>query len=252
MDKKIGNRNAGFSPVSRKVEISIRLMAMLTILFLASALLQSCSSNLPVDSIPATQTDITGDPTNLPKNAEKCGGSPEQYVCTGLHDYTITLTNVPKDVTPYLLPISPDTESQLRNLPRDGVGCVVSIAGNLVFYDSGNKLYTSFSEPVTLKLQYTDHEQNFFTLFNNPKAVPALQQAGYDDQLIECMSNLQKNGIDHIELVPVYLYTPMIAAYSDIHIWKPFQNFSIDETGKIMKIEFLYWGDRQIGGGTRP
>jgi hypothetical protein len=52
------------------------------------------------------------------------------------------------------------------------------------------------------------------------------------------------------DIVPIYLYTPEFD--TNIHIWKPFQNFTIDKANNEMTIEFLYWGDQQAGGGTRP
>ena len=256
MDKKIGNPNAGFSPVSRKVKIPIRLIAVSAILLSVLVLLQSCSPTAQPDGTPSPQPDIPSDPTSRPENAVMCG-NPGEYVCTGLHDYTITLTNVPGDVAPYLLPISADEESQLRDAPKDGVGCVVSIAGNLVFYDNNNKLFTSFPDPVTLELHYTDNDEQFRTIFNKKVEstnimTESLIGSQYDDKLVNCAGNLKANGVDKIELVPIYLYTPMIDGYSGIHIWKPFQNFSINEVDKTMTIEFLYWGDQQVGGGTRP
>ncbi|HLO16804.1 MAG TPA: hypothetical protein VK206_18365, partial [Anaerolineales bacterium] len=150
--------------------------------------------------------------------------------------YEITLSNVPENVTPRLLKI--DNDKELRDYEKDGTKEIVFIAGNLVFSDAnGDTLVTSFNSPVRLTFSYTaEAEQRFID---------------YRNTLVERGVVASK---DEVKLIPIYLYTH---TYEDkerpeLHIWKPFQNFLVDEANRTMTIEFLFWGDQQVGGGTRP
>ena len=145
-------------------------------------------------------------------------------------DYEITLSNVPGNVTPKLLDI--DNEDELRNYDKDGAGEILFIAGNLVFYEgTSDNLATNFPSPIRLTFKYTaDDEQKFFAY---RKTITGQE----------------------VKLIPIYLYSythDEDKERPEIHIWKPFQNFQIDEANRTMTIEFLFWGDQQVGGGTRP
>jgi len=146
-------------------------------------------------------------------------------------EYKITLSNVPENVTPALLKI--DDREKLRYLDKDGVGEIISIAGNLVFYDNNNKLVTSFPSVISLTFNYTDDDEQ---------------------KLMERKKALIREGIiaenEDVKLIPVYLYS--YTEKPEINIWKPFQNFSIDKVNRTMTIEFLFWGDQPIGPSTKP
>jgi hypothetical protein len=207
---------------------------MLTVIVIALILL-SCwllrgDRRLPSIPKPTVAKDCT---------SEENSGS---FTCKDKAEYTISLANVPEGVTPRMLQVSAIEEERLRSLPTDGT-CVVSIAGNLVFYDNGDNLVTSFPEPITLTLNYTTQDalllqpdiNKFFKVSANPKVK-------------ECLDSNSVAKVDNI--VPIYLYAP--AFDTTIQIWKPFQNYTINEDDKTMTVEFLNWGDRQIGGGTKP
>jgi hypothetical protein len=180
-------------------------------------------------------------------NAQDCDSGLEEgeFTCSDRPGYQMVLNNVPSEVTPGLLPISDEEEAELREYPTDGVGCVVSIAGNLVFYEkeNNNNPVTSFFEPVRLIINYTNNDASILqTDINN------FLENNSNSELAQC---LQAKSISTVEdIVPIYLYTPEFD--TNIHIWKPFQNFTIDKANNEMTIEFLYWGDQQAGGGTRP
>lgn len=146
-------------------------------------------------------------------------------------EYTITLGNVADDITTSLLKI--DDRDASRNLDKDGIGEVLFIAGNLVFNDNTNALVTSFSSPISLTVNYTDQDEQ-----RRLERQQALRKEG----------KLAEN--EEVQLIPVYLYSH--TEQPEINIWKPFQNFSIDKVNKTMTIEFLFWGDQQVGGGTKP
>jgi hypothetical protein len=118
-------------------------------------------------------------------------------------------------------------------LDKDGVGEVLFIAGNLVFYDNKNELVTSFPSPISLTVNYTDEDEQ-----RRIERQKALRREG----------KLAEN--EEVQLIPVYLYS--YTEKPEMNIWKPFQNFSIDKINKTMTIEFLFWGDQQVGGGTKP
>jgi hypothetical protein len=148
-------------------------------------------------------------------------------------DYKIILSNIPKGVSPKLLKIE-DRES-LREYNKDGVGEILSIAGNLVFYDDNikDKLVTSFASPVRLTFNYTEEDKK-----NLAARKAALIKQGF------------LRETEDVELIPAYLYS-----YADgpiNNIWKPFQNFRIDKANQTMTIEFLFWGDQPIGPSTKP
>ena len=159
-------------------------------------------------------------PGTLPSDAVACDVEGGGFNCSGLLEHKITLANVPPGVTPYLLPISSGDESKFNGLPKDGFQCVISIAGNLAFYDKGGKMVKSFASPVAMQISYTGNDV---------------------EKLPGC-----KSGLTEADLVPVYLYLP--DADARVSIWKPFQNYSMD--GNTATIEFQFWGDPPFGWGS--
>ncbi len=165
------------------------------------------------------------DGQNLPANAKPCSGNAGSFTCDEnmLSGHKISLANVPNNVTPYLLPISADDEKKLAGLPKEGFKCLISIAGNLAFYDSGGEIVKVFDDPVILNMTFTKNDT---------------------DKVGSCGS---ERGVE--DLVPVYLYLPEFD--SSVDIWKPFQSFKLDpELPNTMIIEFNYWGDDPFGFGS--
>ena len=138
------------------------------------------------------------------------------------------MTDVPEKVSPYLLPVSPAEEEELRQLPREDIGCIISIVGNMAFYDADNNLVTSFPSAVSLKYTFTEEDNTKFA---------------------ECAQGLQDQGIvassSEVTYVPIYFYNK-----PDMVIWKKFQDFTPD--AGAVTIDFTEWGDQQFGGGTKP
>jgi hypothetical protein len=132
-----------------------------------------------------------------------------------LSSYNIQLNNVPDEVTPYLLPASPEDENQWASIPKDRFDCPIDFAGNLMFADGDGNLITIFKSPV--ELQFTDAQAG--------TQAPSECQPGNDHQTVR---------------IPVYLYT-----FGDFQVWKPFQNYTSD-SGTVT-IEFKVWGDTPIG-----
>ena len=159
-------------------------------------------------------------PGTLPADAVACGVEGGGFSCSGLLDHKLTLANVPPSVTPYLLPISASDESKFAGLPKDGFQCIISIAGNLAFFDKGGEMVKSFASPVTMQIAFTGND-------------------------VEKLSGC-KSGLTEADLVPVYLYLP--DADARVSIWKPFQNYRMD--GSTATIEFQFWGDPPIGWGS--
>ena len=229
-----------------KLAIPVWLLTLIgALLFFLGWLLSRQNNPRPLPDTPI----IAADPKQLPENAVVCG-EVGNYTCAGLDDSKLTLLNVPDGVTPYLLPISSDEETVLYDLPKDNIGCIASISGNLVFYDENNALYTSFPAPVTIEIQYGTDTEEFFTIFNT--GAESLKELNSSQKAIDCATELKSQGVEEIDIVPVYLYTPLIDGYSDFHIWKPFTNFTVDPESRMMTVEILYWGDMQFGGGTKP
>ena len=148
-------------------------------------------------------------------------------------EYKITLSNIPDNVMPKLLKIE-NRQELIDKYDKDGIGNILSIAGNLVFYDKNNEqgeLITSFPSEVSLTLNFTEEDENSF---------------------IQRKQTLIKMGSNEVaKLMPVYLYEYPIDE-PQIRIWKPFQNYSIDFTNRILTIKFQFWGDQNIGVGTKP
>lgn len=162
---------------------------------------------------------------------------PKEIILEGLPGYTMTLSNVPEDVTPELLPISDEEKERLMDLRKDGVGLITSIAGNLVFYDQNRKEVNSFSSPVRLIYNFTSDDEEKRT-----KRKADLMEKG---KLAET---------EDVDLIPIYLYsyTPDKGEPPEFEIWRPYQNFSRSSDNKTMSVEVRFWGDQQIGYGTKP
>jgi hypothetical protein len=159
---------------------------------------------------------------------------------TGLSGHQFTISDYPKDITPVLLDISSDEKDELEKLPTDGIGMITSIVGNLVFYDKDEKPVFSFSSPVKLTYNYTDADEQ-----------------GVKDRQTFLMAQQKEQGIKepkeiNVDFIPIYLYTLEEEGKPVIKIWKPFQNFTLNEVNHTVTIEFLFWGDQQFGGGTKP
>lgn len=231
MDKNAKVRHSGIQVLARKATFHVRQLTITVILLVLMALLYACVVTPVPDSTvtPESDSTITPDPTTLPGEALKCDtGDSGEYICNGLSGHTITVTNVPENVSPYLLPVSPEEEEKLLQLPREDIGCIISIVGNLAFYDADNILVTSFPSAVSLTYPFTDEDNSKFD---------------------ECAQSLQDQGIvaspSEVTYVPIYLYNK-----PDMVIWKSFQNPTFGDG--TVTINFTEWGDQQEGFGTRP
>jgi len=179
----------------------------LLLVLLVAAILTSCG---PADTSPVP-----------------CEGGGGKYACQGLDGHEITLTDVPDDVIPHLLYVSPERKQELLDAPTDGTACVFMIAGDLDFYRNG-ELVTQFESPVTIT--YTIKGQDL-------------------EAYAQCQAKLIENKIveskDQVNYFPIYF---------DNSVWRPFNpdNVSIDTQSGMMTIKFTSWGDRPIGGGTQP
>ena len=154
-------------------------------------------------------------------------------------DHNFSLSNVPENVTATLLKI--ESRSKLREFEKDReIGLIVSIAGDLAFYskDNNNLAVHSFGAPVRLTLNYTDEDEK------------GLEQR---QAFIDKNPQLIGPGEDRkVKLIPIYLYTSRAEGRADINIWKPFQNYTLNERNKTVTVDFLFWGDSPTGWGTKP
>lgn len=165
-----------------------------------------------------------------------------KYELPASSEYTIRLSNVPKDITPRLLPISAEDEDRFLRAKTDGnIKLITSIAGNLVFEkvneDGQVEQINSFTSPVKLTYNFT----------------PADEEKRKDRE-----HRFHRSGklpeTENVRLVPIFLYQldPDKTGKPEIEVWMPFQNFEYDEGKREVTIEFLFWGDQPIGGGTKP
>jgi hypothetical protein len=154
----------------------------------------------------------------------------------------MVFSGLPGGVNPRLLSIT--DRQKLRNSPKDKeIGDVLSVAGDIAFFDDKDDLVSSFASPVRLTLYFTDQDKE------------ALAQR-------TAMLN-QK-----VELIPAYLYSPVFKskkATDEINekdetveqrdeplIWMPFQNFTRDDVNQTLTVEFMFWGDQPVGPSTKP
>jgi hypothetical protein len=223
------------------------IIAILLILLIWLLTGLSSQTNIPSDTSTVIPASDTPAPTASTPQECRPGSVEGEFTCSdpGQPEYTIALAKVPQDVTPKILPVSDQEEANLRDLPTDGIACVVSIAGNLVFYEKNDndKLVTNFSTAVQLTLNYTAADK----LLLQPD-IKQFLETSENAKLTQCLKDKAITAVE--EIVPIYLYSP--AFNPSIRIWKPFQNFSPDNQNNKMTVEFLYWGDQPIGGGTRP
>ena len=155
----------------------------------------------------------------LPQGAAKCGGDGGNYKCDGRSNHQISLSNVPPGVTPYLLPITDEEEQRLRDAEKEGTSCIISIVGDLAFYDEKNNLVTKFDPPISISYQFLKEEDG-----NNFE---------------KCKGDFP----DTIAYVPVAFY--------DNKVWRPIGEFNKADDGTV-SFEFATWGDQQGGFGTQP
>ena len=154
----------------------------------------------------------------------------------GLEGHTITVSNFPPNLSPELEEMSTDDLDRVRKYPRDGVGEILTIAGNLVFYDENRNLVNSFPSPVKLTFDYTDEDEE--------RARAHQKDLVNRDEIAENVN---------VEIIPVYLYSyPWDSDNPTTNIWKPFPMFSVDRARRTMTIEFRYWGDRPVSPGAQP
>ena len=189
-------RNQGFLPVSA---ISLVIVALLS----------ACGNAAPEEPVP-------------------CRGEAGTYTCEGLSGHEITLTDVPENVFPYLLPVSAQREIELREAAKEDTGCIFMIAGDLAFYDENGELIPepAFSSPITITYAFLEQDQEEFS---------------------KCQNTLVEQGIvadvAEVSFLPVYF---------DKDVWKPFKEENVKINDNVMTITFTSWGDQPIGGGTQP
>lgn len=222
--------------------------SIVVLLIVISALLiSSCGLDTPT---PARVT-VTPDPDIIAKYRD-ANTKPEgidKYACVGESGglltcpldekgHTLTLSDVPGNVTPYFASIPAGDLEQLSALDKEGFKCLNTILGNLTFYNNDTReLADTFEKPVTIKLNYT---------YADLAAVK------------ECGSTFEDKELWN-DLVPGYLF--MSTDDTNINIWKPFSNYKVEpleydakaapETNAgTISIEFLFWGDRPIDIGS--
>lgn len=210
--------------LARKSVVYFRQLKITVTLLVMIALLSGCG-----DGAPEPDSSVPPDPTTLPAEAQKCDtGELKEYICNGLSGHTLTVANVPDEVRPYLLPVSPEEEEKLRQLQTEDIGCIISIVGNMAFYDIDNNLVTSFPSAVSLTYNFTPADNS---------------------RLEDCAQTLEKQGIvassEEVTYVPIYLYNKQGTV-----IWKKFQDPTFGDG--TVTINFIEWGDQQGGFGTKP
>lgn len=225
MNRRMGSRNTNGNFLTRRFEIPAWLIGATVIVLLISSILENITTIAVLIAILIFLILIwllRRSPTGRLKNV----------TLTGLTDHIISLSDVPEDLFPELLPISEEEEQRLRGLEMDGVGSIASIAGNLVFYDQQKREINSFPTPIRLTYNITSQDEA---------------------SLMERKNDL-RGEIDKVELIPIYLYTYPRQEDQEpkVSIWKPFQNYRLDETNNTVTIEFRFWGDQQTGYGTKP
>src|SRR4030095_2871045 len=179
MDKTMKHR---FTAIQRLIPIFVFLVLLVS--------LSACNGT-------ATAT------AELPEGAAKCGGDGGNYKCDGRLNHQISLSKVPPGITPYLLPISDAEEQRLRDAEKEGTSCIISIVGDLAFYDEKNNLVTKFDPPISISYQFLEEQDR-----NN-----------FD----KCISDFP----DTKDYVPVAFY--------DNKVWRPIEKFNKADDGTDRK-----------------
>jgi hypothetical protein len=147
--------------------------------------------------------------------------------------YQFTLSNFPQHVDPRLLEIK-SQESISPKIDHTYIDRILSVVGDIAFYDGSEKIVHIFPKPVKLTFNYTAKDYNEFLKHRETLLA--------DKKIL---------SVDEAKFMPVYLYN-----YPDENprtgVWKPFQNYSMDLDKQTFTVEFEFWGDQQIGYGTKP
>lgn len=214
------DRSYGFSKGKKR-----RLLPMVTILMVLLALLSSCSNPATVTETPVDVTEPSG--SGRPDEAEECPGESGTYTCISLSGNEITFTEVPENVFPNILPVSPEKEQELRQADKEGTECVFAIIADIAFYDTDDNLVTDFIDsPVNINYTLTDEELAEFEV---------CKKTLVDQELVAEPAEVQ--------FVPVYFSN---------NLWKPFPEDSYTLEGNMVDVRITSWGDQPWGGGTRP
>ena len=203
-------------------------LQVIAIMLVVVSLLSACAPSGTESPVETTQpptepsSEVTETPTpGVPDGAEQCkpGAEARSYTCSGLSEHEITLIGVPDNVLPYLLPVPPDRELELRKAETDGTKCIFTVVGDLAFYDTDNKLVTDFSKtPVTITYSFNEEDLAEFEV---------------------CRQSILAEAVEY---VPVF--------FSDT--WKPFPEGTFSVDGNVVAITATSWGDQPVGGGTKP
>jgi hypothetical protein len=182
---------------------------LLVVIFLLFLLFRKSGSNADPDgpTNPVPGRDITGD-TNSPLRRWDCSIANRQLV----------LSDVPKQLTPYLYPFD---EAELRKQPFEGFKDLISIAADIRLLDQNSKEVQNLEEPVRLWMSY------------NADDILALQKLG--------------RTVD--DLMPVKIIPGTTG-------WRPFANDAVEygnincgEMGGVY-ITISSWGDPPTGWGS--
>lgn len=169
--------------------------------------------------------------------------SSREYSFDGLPGYTISVSNVPENITPRLIPIPPEEDTRLKSLTRDGtIRFITSVAGNLIFEDEEGRQVDHFLSPIRLTYNFTEEDEK--------------KRQDREKVLNDKRRKEEGEGAEYVtvRLIPIFLYQldPEKTGKPSFEVWMPFQNYDFDEKQQIITIDFLFWGDRQVGGGTQP
>ena len=154
----------------------------------------------------------------------------------GLDGHTITVSHYTEESSPELREMSPEQVDNARQYSRDGVEEILSIAGDLVFYDQRNResFVTSFAKPVRVTIRFTEKERD-----------------AYLRRRDELLASGTIRSREESKLMPIYLYSYPLRE-PQVNIWKPFQNYELDLDKLTMSVDVQFWGDQNIGVGTKP
>ena len=186
-----------------------RILSMIAISLVILALSSACAPAATEEAVP-------------------CRGEAGDYICEGRSGHEITLTNVPENVFPRMIPVSDQRDQELRAEAKEGTECIFMIAGDLAFYDENGELIPdlAFSSPVIITYAFLQQDQEEFS---------------------KCQEELVRQGtvgdISEVSFQPVYF---------NKDVWSPFKKENVEINDNVMTIRFTSWGDQPIGGGTQP